>query len=203
MKYVGDGVPGGYDQLTNYKQVTVTVLRTTDSLQLAQDVTYVAPPTKADGSLAAIDVSVLDVGDNDPVSGIPIALQTGPSAPESDTTGQSGSVTFAGLTFNPTTGSQDVYNIVPDVALELRHREHERHPDPARSRSGVGDDARRLPTGDDRRQPRLQRRALHGDGDGDGDTAERVAADVHDQRRVGRYPRRDAQRAVQRQRDDG
>ncbi len=73
IHYVGDGVPGSYNQLTNYKQVQVTVTRNSDSRQLAGEATYVAPPTRAPfGGInqVAVGVSVIDIGDNSKVSGV-------------------------------------------------------------------------------------------------------------------------------------
>ena len=59
IKYVADGVPSAYNQLTNYKQITVTVVANTNSRQLAQDVTYIAPPTQADqGNISQASIKV-------------------------------------------------------------------------------------------------------------------------------------------------
>ena len=84
VNYVGDGVPGGYNQLTNYKQVIVKVTRNSDSRQLAAEMTYIAPPARAPyGGInqVALGVNVLDVGTGlGPLTNVPIALQTGPSA---------------------------------------------------------------------------------------------------------------------------
>ena len=99
IHYVGDGIPSGYNQLTNYKQVVVTVTRNSDSQQLASESTYIAPPARAPyGGIneVALGVTVTDIGDNEPVPGVAIALQTGPSAPRSDTTDTNGGVLFAG-----------------------------------------------------------------------------------------------------------
>ena len=104
ISYVGDGVPGGYNQTTDYKKVTVTVA--SGSTQLAQDVTFIAPDTSADqGTLgqASITLNVTDMGygrAGQPASGVAISLLNGPSSPLSDQTDASGTVTFAGLTYN-------------------------------------------------------------------------------------------------------
>ncbi|HEY4349273.1 MAG TPA: carboxypeptidase-like regulatory domain-containing protein [Gaiellaceae bacterium] len=114
IHYVGDGVPGGYNQLTNYKKIVVTVTRNSDDEQLAAETTFIAPPTRAPyGGInqVALGVTVTDIGDNTPVSGVPIALQTGPSAPRGDTTDDDGAVLFAGLTANPTSGATAYYNV--------------------------------------------------------------------------------------------
>ena len=118
IHFVGDGIPNGYNQLTNYKQVVVTVTRNLDGRNLATESTYIAPPTRAPYggiSQVAIGVIVTDVGDNQPLAGVPIALQTGPSAPRSDTTDTNGGVLFAGMTANPTSGPTAYYNVVPTL----------------------------------------------------------------------------------------
>jgi hypothetical protein len=113
ITYVKDPVPTSYNQSTNYKQIAVTVT-SLDGKQLAREVTLVSPPTKAQAggiNQVAISVQVIDIGNNTPLANVPIALQTGPSAPLSDTTDSTGSVTFAGLTANPTSGSQAYYDV--------------------------------------------------------------------------------------------
>ena len=118
IHYVGDGIPGGYNQLTNYKQIVVTVTRNSDSRQLASESTYIAPPARAPyGGIneVALGVSVTDIGDNEPVPGVGIALGGGPSAPESDTTDSNGSVLFAGMTANTTSGPQEYYTVTPTL----------------------------------------------------------------------------------------
>ncbi len=116
IKYVGDGITGGYNQLTDYKQVTVSVVSSATGQQLAQAETFVAPPTQADqgnASQAAMVISVIDSINGLPVSGVPIELANGPSSPLNDVTDSTGSVTFAGLTYNPTSGSTEYYDIDP------------------------------------------------------------------------------------------
>jgi Carboxypeptidase regulatory-like domain len=112
IHYVGDGIPGGYNNLTNYKQIVVTVTRNSDSRELASESTYMAPPARAPyGGIneVALGVTVTDIGDNLPLSGVGIALGGGPSAPRSDTTDTNGSVLFAGMTANTTSGPQQYY----------------------------------------------------------------------------------------------
>jgi Carboxypeptidase regulatory-like domain len=118
IHFVGDGVPDGYNSTTNYKQVVVSVTRNSDGHNLATESTYIAPPTRAPYggiSQVALGVNVTDVGDNQPVSGVPIALQTGPSAPRNDTTDTNGGVLFAGMTANPSSGPTAYYNVVPTL----------------------------------------------------------------------------------------
>ena len=114
IHYVGDGIPGGYNDLTNYKQIVVTVTRNSDSRELASESTYMAPPARAPyGGIneVALGVTVTDIGDNLPLSGVGIALGGGPSAPRSDTTDSNGSVLFAGMTANTTSGPQQYYTV--------------------------------------------------------------------------------------------
>jgi Carboxypeptidase regulatory-like domain len=118
IHFVGDGIPSGYNSTTNYKQVVVSVTRTSDGRNLATESTYIAPPTRAPyGGISQVALGVIatDIGDNQPVPGVPIALQTGPSAPRSDTTDTNGGVLFAGMTANPTSGSTMYYNVVPTI----------------------------------------------------------------------------------------
>ncbi len=118
IHYVGDGIPDGYNNQTNYKQVVVSVTRNVDGRNLATESTYIAPPTRAPYggiSQVALGVIVTDVGDNEPVPGMTIALQTGPSAPRTDVTDTNGGVLFAGMTANPTSGPTAYYNVVPTL----------------------------------------------------------------------------------------
>ncbi len=118
IHFVGDGIPDGYNSTTNYKQVVVSVTRTSDGRNLATESTYIAPPTRAPyGGISQVALGVIatDIGDNQPVPGVPIALQTGPSAPRSDTTDTNGGVLFAGMAANPTSGSTMYYNVVPTI----------------------------------------------------------------------------------------
>lgn len=111
ISYVNDPTPLSYTSYANYKKVVVEVFRASDSRQLAQEVTYIAPPVKSSESNATINVQVVDYGDSTPVQGVAVALSTGPSAPRNDTSDVSGDVTFAGLTPNPVSGSQAYYDL--------------------------------------------------------------------------------------------
>ena len=118
IQFVGDGIPDGYNSTTNYKQVTVTVTRNLDDRTLASESTYIAPPSRAPYggiSQVALGAYVTDVGDNQPVPGVAIALTTGPSAPLGDTTDTNGGVLFAGMTANPSTGANAYYTVVPTI----------------------------------------------------------------------------------------
>ena len=60
---------------------------------------------------AEIDVNVLDIGNNTPISGQLVNLTTGPSAPLSDTSDAAGDLVFPALSANPTSGPTAFYNL--------------------------------------------------------------------------------------------
>ncbi len=114
ISYVNDPSPLSYTTAANYKRVTVTVTRTSDSKQLARQVTYVAPPARAPyGGInyAIVNAQVVDYALNTPVTDVSVTLGTGPSAPRSDVTDSTGIVTFAALTANPVSGPQAYYDL--------------------------------------------------------------------------------------------
>jgi Tfp pilus assembly protein PilV len=114
ISYVADPTPTSYATSANYKKVTVTVQRASDSKVLTREVTYVAPPARAPlGGLgnAIINVQVVDYGSATPVEGATVSLGTGPSAPRSDTSDVTGTVTFPALTPNPVSGGDAYYDI--------------------------------------------------------------------------------------------
>jgi len=105
VHYVGDNVPTSYVTGADYKKVTVTILRASDSKQLAQDVTYVSNPASNPlGGInnATVNVKVVDYGNATPVQGATVALtSTNPSANLSDTTDSLGNTSFPALAPNP------------------------------------------------------------------------------------------------------
>lgn len=114
ITYVDDSVPNSFATAANYKKVVVTVTRERDSLLLAKEATYIAPPARAlygGANKGVIQAKLIDFELNSPVPDATVDLQTGPDAPRSDSTDASGSVTFAGLTANPTSGSQSYYDL--------------------------------------------------------------------------------------------
>ena len=118
ITYVNDPTPTSYATSANYKRVVVTVRRTRDNKQLTREATYVAPPARAPlGGLgnAIINIQVVDYATNEPVVGATVQLGTGPSAPRSDTTDVTGSVTFAALTPNPTSGATAYYDLTASL----------------------------------------------------------------------------------------
>ena len=169
IHFVGDGIPDGYNSTTNYKQVVVTVTRNLDGRNLATESTYIAPPTRAPYggiSQVALGVIVTDVGDNQPVPDVPIALTTGPSAPRSDTTDTNGGVLFAGMTANPTSGPTHVLQRRPDASARLRRDARRHQAGAARARADHEPLDPRLPAGDDLRAPDERRQQLHRERDG-------------------------------------
>src|SRR3972149_2903695 len=118
VSYVNDPTPTSYATSANYKKVTVTVTRAAGSVVLAREVTYVAPPARAPyGGInnAIINAQVVDFGNNTPVEGVTVNLGTGPSAPRSDATDATGTVTFPALTANPTSGPDAYYDLTVDL----------------------------------------------------------------------------------------
>jgi type II secretory pathway pseudopilin PulG len=114
VAYVDDPTPTSYATEANYKKVTVSVYRQSDNKLLTREVTYVAPPARDPlGGInnAIVNVQVIDFALNTPVEGATVALATGPSAPRSDTTDNTGGVTFPALDYNPTTGPTAYYDI--------------------------------------------------------------------------------------------
>ena len=104
IAFVNDPVPTSYATAANYKRVKVAVVRDSNLTQLAQGVTYVAPPGRAPyGGInsAIVNAEIVDYALDEPVTGVTVNLATGPSAPRSDTTTQgTGIVTFSALTPN-------------------------------------------------------------------------------------------------------
>ena len=109
ISYVNDPTPLSYQSYANYKQVSVTITRSSDGLQLAREVTNIAPPVKASQSQATVVVTVVDSGNNAAVPNAQVNIANGPSGAESDTSDTSGKVTFAGLL--PTSISQPDYDV--------------------------------------------------------------------------------------------
>ena len=116
-----DTNPLGYTNPAS-KWVKVTITRTSDSKQLAQDVTYIAIG-KCAPTTATINATVVDYDPSGgPVPKTAVSLSTGPSAPENDTTDPSGLVTFAciqpgayDLSVSPPAGFVTLYDTVsPD-----------------------------------------------------------------------------------------
>jgi Tfp pilus assembly protein PilV len=111
VSYVDDQTPNAYRTYANYKKVTVTVNRASDSRQLTKEVTFLSAAARNAATESVIQASVIDLGNNTPVVGATVNVATGPSAPRSDLTGANGQAVFPSLTANPATGSQAYYDL--------------------------------------------------------------------------------------------
>ena len=112
VTYAGAGVPGTAQTGADYKQINVWITRNSDNKVLAQAKTNLAPTNLPSQSTATIKASVSDYGAaGTPMQDVQVNLATGPSAPASCTTDSSGTVTFPGLTPNPTSGAQAYYDL--------------------------------------------------------------------------------------------
>ncbi len=114
VSWVSDPAPTAYLTYADYKRVTVTVRRDSDSKVLTQQSTYIGPASqRAYGGQhdAIIQAQVMDMGNNQPVAGAPVSLSGGPSPPAGDTTNANGTVIFPALSPNPTYGGQQHYSL--------------------------------------------------------------------------------------------
>jgi hypothetical protein len=112
VAYASANVPGTAQTGADYKTITVWITRNSDGKTLAQATTDLAPKNLPSQTTATIKASVSDYGAaGTPMQGVQVNLATGPSAPASCTTDSSGSVTFPGLTPNPTSGAQAFYDL--------------------------------------------------------------------------------------------
>jgi type II secretory pathway pseudopilin PulG len=112
IRLVDDPTPTSYSG-DNYKRVTVWVTRDRDNVELARVVTLVSPsgrPT-CPSCGATLNVTVLDLGSQQPYPGATVNLANGPTANRSDTSDSSGSVSFGALDPNPASGSQAFYDV--------------------------------------------------------------------------------------------
>jgi Tfp pilus assembly protein PilV len=122
VAYASANVPGAADTGADLKKVTVWITRDQDGKVLAQSATFLAPKQEASQTTATIKAAVSDYGAaGTPMQNVQVNLATGPSAPGSCYTDASGSVTFPGLTANPTTGSQAYYDlsVVPPSGYQV------------------------------------------------------------------------------------
>ena len=194
IRYVDDPTPTSYETNANYKRVMVSVRRTSDSQLLAREVTYVAPSSRTPFggvNLAIIQPLVIDYGTNAPIENATVTLLTGPSAPRSDVTDSSGSVSFKKLTPN---ADRDL-----SERLLRPHRDSfrvcpARLPDTGQRRSGTdgqSDDPDLSPIDDQRARQGLRRSTVRRHGVGEADVrAERGDPDVQRHGWLHRDPRR-------------
>jgi hypothetical protein len=106
-----------YRTRADYKKVVVTVVRNTDLRQLAQDVTYVAPPgagAYAGQSQGIVLAQIIDYALNTPLVGATVTVSGGPSPARNDLTDGAGSVVFPALL--PTTVSFNHYDVTAAAA---------------------------------------------------------------------------------------
>jgi type II secretory pathway pseudopilin PulG len=115
IKWVDDPVPTAFVTHANYKNVTVSVFRATDSKRLTQQSTVISPRQKValgginKGTVVALVQDYLSP--KNPHPGVTVNLSNGPSSPLSDATDSSGKVTFPRL--DPATGSTYYDLVVP------------------------------------------------------------------------------------------
>jgi type II secretory pathway pseudopilin PulG len=116
ISLVNDPTPGSFATSANYKKVTVTLVRASDSKLLARQVTYVAPPGQAPFAginLAIVNATVIDMGGaTSPLPGVGVLLASGPSSPSNDVTDAAGNSVFPALIANPTSGATAYYNLI-------------------------------------------------------------------------------------------
>ena len=112
VSYMDDAPSTSYRTRADYKKVVVTVTRNADQTQLAQDVTYVAPPgagAYAGQSQGIILAQAIDLATNTPVVGATVTVAGGPSPTRNDVTDAAGATTFPALL--PTTVAQNHYDV--------------------------------------------------------------------------------------------
>jgi hypothetical protein len=100
ISYMDDAPATSYRTRADYKKVVVTVVRNTDSRQLAQDVTYVAPPgagAYAGQSQGIVLAQIIDYALNVPVVGATVTVSGGPSPTRNDLVDAAGSAVFPSL----------------------------------------------------------------------------------------------------------
>jgi Tfp pilus assembly protein PilV len=112
ISYMDDAPATSYRTRADYKKVVVTVVRNADQRQLAQDVTYVAPPgagAYAGQSQGIVLAQVIDYALNTPLPGATVSVSAGPSPTRTDAADPSGATTFPSLL--PTTVSLNHYDV--------------------------------------------------------------------------------------------
>ena len=121
IAYVDDPAPTSYSPYANYKQLTVTVRRASDSKILTQIVSYQAPPSRAPfGGLnnGIIVPTVEDQFEADPllrrIPNVTVTLtSSSPLVNRPDDTDSNGTITFAALTPNPTSTNYYELRVAP------------------------------------------------------------------------------------------
>ena len=116
ISFMDDAPATSYRTRADYKRVVVTVVRNSDAKQLAQDVTYVAPPgagATAGQSQGIVLAQVIDYALNTPLPGATLTLSGGPTPTRTDLSDAGGNVTFPALL--PTTPTQNHYDVVASL----------------------------------------------------------------------------------------
>jgi hypothetical protein len=117
ISYMDDAPVTSYRTRADYKKVVVTVIRNTDARQLAQDVTYVAPPgagAYAGQSQGIVLAQIIDYALNTPLVNATVTVSGGPSPARNDLTDAAGSSVFpALLPTNVTLNHYDVTTALP------------------------------------------------------------------------------------------
>ena len=138
--YVDDPLPNGFQTSANYKLVTVTVTSPTSGIEFAELVTKVAPPTQPSLNKAVAEIQVVD-DSNQPIPGVIVDLDNGPSSNRLAVTDDDGWVVFPGLDPNPASGPQARYDVSVEVDGFVLH------PDDAYKASLQLNPSQRLRTG--------------------------------------------------------
>ena len=118
VSFMDDAPATSYRTRADYKKVVVTVVRNADSKQLAQDVTYVAPPganATAGQSQGIVIAQIIDFALNTPLVGANVTLSAGPTPSRTDLTDASGTSVFPALL--PTTVAANHYDLTTDAGL--------------------------------------------------------------------------------------
>ena len=114
ISFMDDAPVTSYRTRADYKKVVVTVVRNTDARQLAQDVTYVAPPgagAYAGLSQGIVLAQIIDYALNTPLVNATVTVAGGPSPARNDLTDAAGSAVFPSLL--PTNVTLNHYDVTP------------------------------------------------------------------------------------------
>jgi hypothetical protein len=114
VRWVDDPAPGAFDTNADYKRVTLTIQRASDSLVLARHTTFVSPADDASyggSTRGTVKVRVIDMVSLSPTQDVTVSIAGGPSAAASDTTDAAGYALFPSLLPNPASGSQAYYDV--------------------------------------------------------------------------------------------
>jgi hypothetical protein len=114
VRWVDDPTPTAYRTYADYKRVTLTIRRSSDSKVLVRYTTFLSPSDDASyggTTNGTVKVQVVDMATNSPVQNVPVSIADGPSGGASDVTDASGTAIFPALLPNPSSGSQAYYDV--------------------------------------------------------------------------------------------